>query len=909
MAKTTIKTLDTTIENEITTAMIISTKFLSDIEKLFVPEYMRNSFAKIICFWCFDYYTQYRKAPGIHIKDIFLVESESGMSAEDKEIIGTFLSKLSEQYVEDQGVNNDYIRDNALTYFRKRELEIRVEQARRYLEVGKIEDAEDQFSKYKKIAYQTSGWFNPFESKEIIEVFDDRDDGVFVLPGALGQIMGKIERDWFIAILAPFKRGKCIAEGSMILLSDGSLKPIENIIKDKDKYVLSKDDCGKIVKGEITDYYVNGLKETFLVKTRLGREVIVTYNHPFFTSKGWIALDKISVGDFIAVPRQYNELGTKTYESYKLKLLAYMIAEGCFRSNGSYTFTNKSKRIQNDFKSCVEKMGDLVTHESGITTRIISKKGKGYLGGSNLRKWLTKLGMHRKLSKEKTIPDFVFQLTNKDIALFLSILFTCDGTIFKDRKNLIISYASANKRLVQQVNHLLLRFGIIGKMRENVFKGFHSWEIEFTDIININKFLTQIGFVWEKQKRAEKYISELDEKRCQKSNFDAIPYEVIKTIIPEKEKPIKNEAIRQCFKNKGKICRSRLPQIVNTYPQIKTIIEDDILWDSIVEIVSLGKRETYDLTIKDHHNFIAEDVFVHNTWFLQEMAVRAMFQRLKVVFISLEMKKKNIKERLYKRITGLGSKSGEDVFLYPVFDCLLNQTGICERTERTNRVVLRSDNGQKPDFDIDMEYRACTYCRDKMIPDYEMDTWYELLEIPKFDFKSTQKNMKALMGMYGDNLRVICYPRFAAGLSDINRDLYLLEQQESFIPDVILVDYADILKPDSAGDKRNKIDDIWKMLASMAAQRHCIVFTASQGTRGAIYKSDMSQDDLAEWIGKLGHVDMFLGLNQSKDEKRSKIIRVNGLVHRHREIDEQISAVLLQQLEMGQFAMDSHLKR
>jgi hypothetical protein len=505
MAKTTIKTLDTTIENEITTAMIISTKFLSDIEKLFVPEYMRNSFAKIICFWCFDYYTQYRKAPGIHIKDIFLVESESGMSAEDKEIIGTFLSKLSEQYVEDQGVNNDYIRDNALTYFRKRELEIRVEQARRYLEVGKIEDAEDQFSKYKKIAYQTSGWFNPFESKEIIEVFDDRDDGVFVLPGALGQIMGKIERDWFIAILAPFKRGK--------------------------------------------------------------------------------------------------------------------------------------------------------------------------------------------------------------------------------------------------------------------------------------------------------------------------------------------------------------------------------------------------------------------TWFLQEMAVRAMFQRLKVVFISLEMKKKNIKERIYKRITGLGSKSGEDVFLYPVFDCLLNQTGICERTERTNRVVLRSDNGQKPDFDMDMEYRACTYCRDKMIPDYEMDTWYELLEIPKFDFKSTQKNMKALMGMYGDNLRVICYPRFAAGLSDINRDLYLLEQQESFIPDVILVDYADILKPDSAGDKRNQIDDIWKMLASMAAQRHCIVFTASQGTRGAIYKSDMSQDDLAEWIGKLGHVDMFLGLNQSKDEKRSKIIRVNGLVHRHREIDEQISAVLLQQLEMGQFAMDSHLKR
>jgi hypothetical protein len=156
-------------------------------------------------------------------------------------------------------------------------------------------------------------------------------------------------------------------------------------------------------------------------------------------------------------------------------------------------------------------------------------------------------------------------------------------------------------------------------------------------------------------------------------------------------------------------------------------------------------------------------------------------------------------------------------------------------------------------------------------------------------------------------LRAISYPRFTASISDIRRDLFLLEQHESFIPDVIIVDYADILKPDVSKDKRNEIDDIWKMLASMAAERHCIMFTASQGTRGAIYKSDMSQDDLAEWIGKLGHVDMFLGLNQSKDEKRSKIIRVNGLVHRHREIDEHISAVLLQQLEVGQFCLDTHI--
>jgi replicative DNA helicase len=506
MSKVTIKEIDSTIENQITTAMIISTKFLSEVLPLFDKEYLRNSFAKIICFWCVDYFKQYKKAPGIHIKDIFNMESELGMTSEDKEIIGTFLSKLNKQYVEDQGINSDYIRDNAFNYFKQRELEIRVDKASKLLKVGKVEEAEEQFTKFKKIAYQVSGWFNPFEASEVMEVFDDTDTGIFLLPGALGQVMGPIERDWFIAVLAPFKKGK--------------------------------------------------------------------------------------------------------------------------------------------------------------------------------------------------------------------------------------------------------------------------------------------------------------------------------------------------------------------------------------------------------------------TWFLQEMAVRAIFQRLKVVFISLEMKKKNIKERLYKRVTGFGSKSGEDVFLYPVFDCELNQTGECERPERANQITLRTANGEKPDFDLDMEYRPCSYCRTNMIMDYRLETWYETIEIPQFSFSSTRKQLSALSRMYGDNLRVISYPRFTASISDIRRDLYILEQHDEFIPDVIIVDYADILKPDSSkGKKLDDIDDIWKMLASMAAEKHCIVFTASQGTRGSIYKSDMSQDDLAEWIGKLGHVDLFLGLNQTKDEKRSKIIRVNGLVHRHKEIDESVFACLLQQLETGQFCMDSHLMR
>jgi len=499
------RSIDNTVEEQIVTAMITSTKFLVTIENLFSPSYMQNTFARIISYWCMDYFQQYKKAPGIHIQDIFLTESEEGLSKEDKELVGEFLTKLSARFEKLGHINVEYMKDIAFAYFRKRELQIRTEAAKRYLDAGKVEEAEDQFSKYKKIAYQTSGWFNPFDSREILEVFDSSEEGVFTLPGALGQMFGPFEEGWFIAVLASFKKGK--------------------------------------------------------------------------------------------------------------------------------------------------------------------------------------------------------------------------------------------------------------------------------------------------------------------------------------------------------------------------------------------------------------------TWFLQEMAVRAIFQQLRVVFISLEMKKKNLKERLLKRITGFGSRTGEDVFLFPVFDCLHNQLGDCDRPERTNTLRLSSRKEDKPAFDLDSDYRVCTYCRERMLENYQPATWFEPLEVPQFALKPTRKMARAMVEMYGDNLRMIAYPRFMASVSDIRRDLYILEQHEGFIPDVIIVDYADILKPDTPGDKREKIDDIWKMLASLAAEKHCIVFTASQGTRGAIHKTDLDQEDLAEWIGKLAHVDIFLGLNQTVPEKQSKLIRVNLLVHRHKEVNENITAVLLQQLELGQFALDSQLVR
>jgi replicative DNA helicase len=47
--------------------------------------------------------------------------------------------------------------------------------------------------------------------------------------------------------------------------------------------------------------------------------------------------------------------------------------------------------------------------------------------------------------------------------------------------------------------------------------------------------------------------------------------------------------------------------------KLKNLSFSDIYWDEIVSITPLGIEEVYDLTVKDNHNFIANDIIVHNS--------------------------------------------------------------------------------------------------------------------------------------------------------------------------------------------------------------------------------------------------------------------------------------------------------
>ncbi len=53
------------------------------------------------------------------------------------------------------------------------------------------------------------------------------------------------------------------------------------------------------------------------------------------------------------------------------------------------------------------------------------------------------------------------------------------------------------------------------------------------------------------------------------------------------------------------------------------LANSDIYWDSIISIEPDGEESVYDLTVPGHHNFVANDMIVHNS--LEQDADIVMF--------------------------------------------------------------------------------------------------------------------------------------------------------------------------------------------------------------------------------------------------------------------------------------------
>ena len=300
------------------------------------------------------------------------------------------------------------------------------------------------------------------------------------------------------------------------------------------------------------------------------------------------------------------------------------------------------------------------------------------------------------------------------------------------------------------------------------------------------------------------------------------------------------------------------------------------------------------------------------SFWAQETVFAAAVRGKRVAYINLEMTKRTMKGREYKRLTAMPDKQGQ--YTFPQFDCHYNQDGSCTLTTRTGTgTLLVTRETKRGEIDVVPKYHAghpwipCTECRKDpgAEGEYVSAVWYSTIAQNELSEEEVLHQSKGFQLQFGDNVRHISYPAFSATIEDIRLDLDELIYAERFFPDVVVVDYADILGyAGTQRDERHKLNEIWKGMKRSAGEMHNLWVTATQTNRAGIDKDYISQKDTAEDIRKVANVDAMFGLNQTEEEKESHFTRVSVVAHRHNEFIKR-NAVVLHQLSLGMPYVDS----
>lgn len=133
--------------------------------------------------------------------------------------------------------------------------------------------------------------------------------------------------------------------------------------------------------------------------------------------------------------------------------------------------------------------------------------------------------------------------------------------------------------------------------------------------------------------------------------------------------------------------------------------------------------------------------------------------------------------------------------------------------------------------------------------------------------KFTQRLKKKVKTMVTGGLFIKGYPTRTATPSMIRSHLYLLAS-EGFVPDLVIVDYADIMKAERRLEgMRHEQAGIYEDLRQIAGEFNVALWTGSQAPRGALEKPLLDLGDFAEAFEKAAIVDAAVAFCQTSDER------------------------------------------
>jgi replicative DNA helicase len=434
-------------------------------------------------------------------------------------------------------------------------------------------------------------------------------------------------------MLSDLRESGCLTAETRILRADTNAEVSlgELLVNGaRDIPVWSLDEGFKLVRATMTHVFPSGVKPIFELRLASGRRVKATENHPFLTVDGWRPLGELSVGSRLATPRLTPEPSdSHEWSEHEIVMLAHLLGDGCFASGQPIHYTSADP-------ANLEAVEEAASHFGIIPRRVPQETWHHvYLpapfrlthGKRNpIAKWLDEFGLYGLRSYEKFIPREVFVLSREQIALFIRHLWATDGSVLLDGRIGRIYYASSSARLIDDLQALLLRLEILGRVKKVQKPGYRpTYHLFLYGAENQLRFLSLAGVHGARGVAVESTKTMLRAiVPAANTNVDTIPKEIWSHIRDrmcqggltsrEFSAAISTQYCGSTLYSRA-IGRRRMARIATVLDDsfLQRLAASDVLWDTIVAIEPLGEQPVYDATVPGTHNFVANGIVAHNS--------------------------------------------------------------------------------------------------------------------------------------------------------------------------------------------------------------------------------------------------------------------------------------------------------
>ncbi len=402
--------------------------------------------------------------------------------------------------------------------------------------------------------------------------------------------------------------------------------------------------------------FISPKSNTVKIQTKYGYELESTENHPVvkLTTCGgrMVSAGTLKIGDYIGIKIGNGKIwGNNNYVGhpqlqYISEHLAYML--GGYTAEG-HTYNGNSIHITNtndDFRDVYLK-NNLIKPFHDVKSR--PRRDRVACYSKEMVKLFMSCGVNvEDKSWQKTIPNKIFECSEKIIGKYLQALFDGDGCV--EKYNIILT--STSIKLIKQVQQILLNMGIVSSVskRQDIEKillreqhriaphgkhiktGHQGWNLiitgEFSKI-----FRTKIGFGITYKKAA---LNKLVEGHKYNRDLNAsIPIQFIDHTIKTLVTKIGRE--KQYYRNRG--CRldyffynksGRAKSVgYNWIKNFCSILDDEQIFDNEsnllyelleekllwvrIKSIQASENVTYDFTVPESHTFVQNGIVGGNT--------------------------------------------------------------------------------------------------------------------------------------------------------------------------------------------------------------------------------------------------------------------------------------------------------